>query len=260
MSISWGAACLGDQLSSPVDLNASLKLSQPLLADQLLAHVSSNLDDANSETTTRRILPFRAFLQSFVIPGWGQKSVGEGTTIGTINFATDVALWGAVVGFNAYGNWKRDAYKSFAAAHAGVDNRDKDHQYYVDIGNYQNLDQFNEQRRRDRAFDELYLSPADWWEWDSITNRLHFRSLRIQSDAALNDRYYVLGAIFLNHLFSAIHASREASKAAHTGSGSARSSPRVELTPELRLGGAGGHPSISGIPDTIVGLRLTGRF
>jgi|GEM_PF-962336 len=250
----------GDQPFSPGRLGTSLKLSQPLLADQLFPVTSANADATNPEAKSREVMPFRAFLQSLVIPGWGQKSVGKGTTVGTITFVTDVVLWGAVVGFNAYGNWKRDAYKTFAAAHAGVDNRNKDHLYYVDIGNYQDLDQFNEQRRRDRAFDELYLSPADWWEWDSISNRLHFRSLRIQSDAALNDRYYVLGAIFLNHLFSAVHASREAARVAHSGSNSARPSPRVELIPELRFGEAGGHASVGGIGDSVFGLCLTGRF
>ena len=166
--------------------------------------------------------------------------------MGTVHFVTDVTLWGAVAGFHAYGTWKKDAYKPYAATHASITSGGKEHQYYVDIGNFHNRDQYNEQQRRDRDFDELYLSSEDWWEWDSNPNRLRFKRLRIQSDNALNNRYYALGAIFLNHVFSAIHASRQASKLQHPPAAGGSSISKVQLTPEFGVGS--------------VRLRLTGFF
>jgi hypothetical protein len=245
LSIGWSALAFG---SSGVGgrIDQRLKLSPPLLAEQLMPRSPANTYAAVPEVTTSQKTPFNAFFRSMIIPGWGQRYTGKGTTVGTITFVTDIALWGTVVGLGAYGNWKKDAYQTYAAAHAGIDNSDKDHQYYVDIGNYQDVNEFNEQQRRDRQFNQLYLASSDWWEWDSMSNRLRYRDLRIRSDTALNSRYYVAGAIFLNHLLSAIHASRQVKKPAPSTSQAFNTPPRVELTPELTSGS--------------IGLRLTGRF
>ena len=223
-----------------------LRLSMPLMAQQVVGNQPTADVEQDAASSSRQVVPFRAFLQSLLIPGWGQKYVGEGTAMGTVHFVTDVALWGAVVGFHAYGTWKKEAYRTFAVTHASITSEGKDNQYYVDIGNFHNLDQYNEQQRRDRDFDELYLSNDDWWEWDSNSNRLRFKRLRIQSGNALNNRYYVLGAIFLNHVFSAIHASRQASKLQHAQTLGGSPTSRVRLTPEFGVGS--------------VGIRLTGSF
>ena len=223
-----------------------LQLSIPLMAQQVVGDQPSAGVEQDAMSSSRQVVPFRAFLQSLLIPGWGQRYVGEGTSMGTVHFVTDVALWGAVAGFHAYGTWKKDAYKTYAATHSSITSGGKDHQFYVDIGNFHNRDQYNEQQRRDRDFDELYLSDDDWWEWDSNPNRLRFKRLRIQSDNALNNRYYVIGAIFLNHVFSAIHASRQASKLQRTQAVSGSSISKIQLTPEFGVGS--------------VRLRLTGFF
>ena len=239
-----GNAIASDSLPVDGESYQQLKLSPPLLADQLLS--SPRQGDGDAEITSITVSPFRAFLQSLVIPGWGQKYVGQGTTVGTITFVTDIVLWGGVAGLHAYGNWKEESYLTFASAHAAIDNQGKDHQYYVDIGNYQNIYQYNEQQRRDRDFDELYLADSDFWEWDSNDHRLTFKHLRIQSDNALNNRYYVLGAVFLNHLFSAIHASRQASKLNRSAETTSNSSFDLRITPQ--------------VGERSVGLRLTGQF
>ena len=238
--IGWNSLAFGSTNNNPIAF--PLKLSPPLMAIQSEGLASSSPD----RTDNRQLVPFRAFLQSLVIPGWGQRYAGRGTTVGTINFLTDVTLWGVVIGYGAYGNWRKDTYIAFAATHAEVNTQGKDHQYYVDIGNYQNLDQFNEQQRRDRDFDQLYLSSGYWWEWDSTPNRLEFKRIRIQSDNALNNRYYVLGAVLLNHLISAIHASRQAYNVEHSKTQKFHSSSRLEIAPELGNGA--------------FQLRLTGHF
>jgi hypothetical protein len=232
---------------SSFDLHScpQLKVSPPLLADNQFGVQSPAKSAPETAAQQGRLVPIRAFLQSLVIPGWGQRYAHRGTTIGTINFLTDVALWSAVLGYGAYGKWRRDTYIAFATTHADVNSQDKDHQYYVDIGNYQNLDQYNEQQRRDRDFDQLYLSSEDWWEWDSTPNRLEFKRLRIQSDNALNRRYYVLGAVFINHVYSAIHASKQVRDLQHSGTNPSHSS-RLELTPEFQSG--------------VLQLRLTRHF
>ena len=72
-------------------------------------------------------------------------------------------------------------YQSFAIEHAGVDDRDKNHKYWVDIGNYIDMEHHNSEHLRWRYIDELY-SETDAWNWDTRKNIKKFESMRIKSD------------------------------------------------------------------------------
>jgi hypothetical protein len=150
-----------------------------------------------------------AFLKSLVLPGWGQYDSGHKRS--AVIFAlTECAIIGGMVAFQAHGAAKRDDYKALAALHAGVVG-DHSHDFYVDIGNWDNVNDYNEQRLQDREFDRLYTSTLDYWNWDSEASRVEMEKIRIQSDKAFNAVYYLIGGIVLNHIASAIHAGRVAS-------------------------------------------------
>lgn len=151
-----------------------------------------------------------AFLKSLVIPGWGQYSLGQPNSALTF-FGGDLALVGGMLALNAYGRSARDDYKALATAHAGVTG-DHDHDFYVDVGNWMNVDQYNERRLRDRDYDALYTSPLDRWAWDSEEHRSEMERIRVKSDRAFNSVIYVVGAMVANHIASAIHAGRTAAR------------------------------------------------
>ena len=94
-------------------------------------------------------------------------------------------------------------YQSFAVEHAGVDAENKDHKYWVDIGNYIDIDQHNSEHLRWRYLDEIY-DESDRWLWDNKNNMKNFESMRIRSDMLAKTGEYVIGAIIMNHLLSAI--------------------------------------------------------
>ena len=151
-----------------------------------------------------------AFLKSLVLPGWGQYDGGHKKS--AVFFAlTEVAIIGGMVAFRAHGAAKRNDYKALAAMHAGVVG-EHPHDFYVDIGNWDSVDDYNEQRLQDREFDRLYTSTLDSWEWDSQESRIQMEKIRIQSDKSFNSVYYLIGGIVLNHIASAIHAGRVTSK------------------------------------------------
>jgi len=145
------------------------------------------------------------FFKSLLVPGWGQLSKGKRFKAYAF-FTVEATLITSLIAFRTYKGWLEEDYETFACQHAGVIGG-KDHQFYVDIGNWQDNTVFNEQRLRDRQFDRLYNNPADRWNWDSEANRLHFKSLRIDADRAGQKSLMVLGALILNHLFSAVDAS-----------------------------------------------------
>ena len=151
-----------------------------------------------------------AFLKSLVIPGWGQYDNGRKKS--AVVFALgELALFGGMYAFHSYGVAKRDDYKALAAQHAGVVG-DHSHGFYVDVGNWARVEDYNEERLRDREFDRLYTSRLDRWEWDSSENRVRMKEIRVQSDKAFNAIYFIVGGLILNHIGSAIHAGRTSTR------------------------------------------------
>jgi len=164
--------------------------------------------EENGELKRRR---GRAFVRSLLIPGWGQLTEDRRRR-GYGFLAMEATLVASLVAFNSYRNWLEDDYRAYARQHAGVSGG-HDHQFYVDIGNWNDRDAFNQQRLRYRQFDRIYTSPSDDWLWDSDRNRQHFKSIRIASDQAEQNALLVVGGLLLNHLLSAIDASRGVKKA-----------------------------------------------
>ena len=115
-------------------------------------------------------------------------------------------------GVNAYASWVRDDARQFATAHSGVDIHGKDDKFFVNLGNYISVDDYNNQKLIQRQAEKMYLpSEKYFWQWDSNKNRSQYRSMRIQSDVAFNELKYVGVLVGVNHLASAINAAISAS-------------------------------------------------
>jgi hypothetical protein len=146
------------------------------------------------------------FLKSLLIPGWGQYSLNHKNYALTF-LGTEVTLIGGMLILESYGASTRDDYEALAAAYAGVQGSHS-HDFYVDVGNWMTVDQFNEQRLRDRSFDRLYTSSADRWSWDSDEHRTSMERTRVKADRAFNSVFYLVGGLVFNHLAAAVHAGR----------------------------------------------------
>lgn len=151
-----------------------------------------------------------AFLKSLVVPGWGQHSLGR-TNTALAFLGTEVVLIGGMLTLNSYGASVRDDYRALAAVHAGVTGG-HGHDYYVDVGNWLSVDDYNAQRLRERDFAALYTDPADYWRWSTDADRAVMEAKRIKSDRAFNSVLYLVGGVVLNHIASAIHAGRMAAR------------------------------------------------
>ena len=147
------------------------------------------------------------FLSSLLIPGWGQYKQGR-INRALIFFGFEAAMWGGIFATRAYGKSLESDYKTYAEIHAGIIPNGKDHDYYVNIGNYDSMSEFNEMQQLERDYESLYFGDNNDWKWDSGGNRSTFENLRIQSDKYKHDAVYFAGAIVINHLISAIEAAR----------------------------------------------------
>ncbi len=168
---------------------------------------SPQIEDTKESYKKRR---GKAFLKSILIPGWGQISTGRKHT-GYAFLTAEALLISSVIGAQMYASWLEDDYIAFAKQHAGV-RGDKEHQYYVDIGNWLDRRSYNERRLQDRNYEALYTDPRYDWTWDADASRAYFKDLRIKSDSAGQISVMLIGGLLLNHLASAVDASRGVKK------------------------------------------------
>ncbi len=148
----------------------------------------------------------RAFIQSLILPGWGQD-YAESKTMTKVFIASEVALLGTFLGFTVWSNWLEDDFTTFSVNHAGIVPENKPDDYFVDIGNFDDIFEYNQAQLRDRDVADLYPETEEFfWRWDSRENRLKFEEMRIRSDRAANRAELTLAAVLLNHLVSAIHS------------------------------------------------------
>jgi len=156
--------------------------------------------------------PGLAALMSLVLPGSGEFYMGQRGQA-TAFFSSEIVLWTGLLLNNLYANHLNDEYRIYAVQHAGVQSQGKDKQYWIDIGKYNSLYDFNEQRRRDRFFSALYPEDGNYfWLWDEENNRLRYDGKRIRAQEISNQDVYFYASILLNHLVSGINALRLARK------------------------------------------------
>lgn len=151
-----------------------------------------------------------AIAYSLVLPGMGELYAGTFST-GKYFLITDVGLWLGYGGFQYYGSWLRSDARTFAAQYSGADFRGKDEQYEVHIGNFNSVEEYNEAKLRNREFDLVYDASSSYaWRWENEASRLQFKNQRIRSDEVFQGAKFVIGAIVLNRIISAIAAGRAA--------------------------------------------------
>lgn len=148
-----------------------------------------------------------AMVYSLLLPGMGELYAGD-YSLGKYFTIADGALWGFLIGINAYGNWQENNYKSFASSVGGVHLNGKDDNYFANIGNYIDIDQYNRRKMLDRSFGEIYNLSTDYWKWDNQSQRREYRNMWKSSENAFNNIRFAAGALILNRIASIINAVR----------------------------------------------------
>ena len=143
-------------------------------------------------------------IKSILIPGWGQKALGRKKRARVYNYF-ESGLILTVVGSSTFSNIKIKNYIAFASEHAAISSSEKNHKYWVDIGNYDSITDYNDEHLRNREMDDLYPDDKKWsWDWDTDANRKAFEKERISSDQLKLAATFGIGALMVNHIVSAI--------------------------------------------------------
>ena len=145
-------------------------------------------------------------IQSALIPGWGQKSLQYPDRSRLFTYV-ETGLLISILGSTTYANILKKNYIAFAVEHAAISSAGKDHKYWVDIGNFKTIEDYNDEHLRNREMDDIYDANLRWsWDWDEDSNRNAFEQKRILSDQMKQVATFGAGAIVLNHIVSAIDA------------------------------------------------------
>jgi len=156
--------------------------------------------------------PTKAFLFSLVFPGLGEKYTGS-KGISNLLIVSELIMWSGYFGYNKYSEWLERDYKNFAVTHAQINTAGKTHQYYVDIGNFDSIYDYNAAHRIQRDWENLYPENGQYyWEWDSWENKKRFEKIRIRKDTWENRTIFFVSGMILNRLVSAIESAYFAKK------------------------------------------------
>lgn len=152
--------------------------------------------------------PRGAFLRSMVVPGWGHHYTNsENWNRGKIHLVADAALILSYLGLNARANSLENDYYTLAQSEAGADLDNKSRAYRIAIGNYDNLQEYNDAQLQLRNWDSIYPNTAEYrWEWKDSDSRFQYQDSREKVDRNRGQLPTLLTLMVANRLISGISA------------------------------------------------------
>jgi len=168
--------------------------------------------EASEQDGYGRKSAFKAAFFSALLPGMGQYYCGHRKTARYF-WAAEAASWLGLVAYRTYGGWKEDDYIRFGREKAGVRLENKPDWFVDYVSYYDNIDQYNQFGRAiDRERPYLENTSENYWFWKSTSDKNAFRDLKNRSREAYRRSDFMIGAMIVNRMVSAIHAVRIAGR------------------------------------------------
>ena len=148
-----------------------------------------------------------AILYSLLLPGMGEL-YADGYDSGKYFTIAEGVLWGTYIGMSVHASNQEDNYKAYATSNASLNTSGKNDDYFATIGQFENIEEYNDQKALERNFNQMYNTETFFWKWQSTEDRRTYRSMWSSSEQTTNDLRFVVGAMLLNRVVSAINAAR----------------------------------------------------
>ena len=200
---------ISTQIFSQIEEQSFYSFKQQAISE--ISKIDDNDQQIAFDDIKQKKSPGLAIVYSLLLPGMGEL-YADAYDSGVYFTVADGVLWGTYIGMNVYGNWQKDRYISYAQTNADITTENKDDDYYATISEYLSIDQYNDQKAFERNFDEMYNTEQYFWKWNTSEERKTYRNLWVSSEQTFNDVRFVVGALLLNRVISAINAVRLVSK------------------------------------------------
>jgi len=166
--------------------------------------------DQLTDLSQEKKSPALAAIYSLLLPGMGELYAG-GFSSGKYFLIAEGALWLTYGAFSVQGSNQQDDARTYAVSRAGILPDGRDDQFYVDIGNFLTTEEYNDKQLRDRQPELLYSrAEGEGWTWESDAARAAYKEERLSSERTYNNQKFIVAAIVVNHIASAINAARSA--------------------------------------------------
>jgi hypothetical protein len=119
-------------------------------------------------------------------------------------FISETMIWLFYFGSVQTKKWYESDYTAFATLHADVDMDQKPYLFEVNLGHYDNLEEYNDTKERQRLPNDKYSDSKYYWQWDSKMNRIKYDEMRIKSVTAGKYGRFAVAGLILHRLLSVI--------------------------------------------------------
>lgn len=152
--------------------------------------------------------PRGAFLRSLVMPGWGHYYAdSDNWNRGKYHLAGEAVLVLSYFGLNTRANNLENDFQTLAKSKAGTDLSGKSREYEIAIGNFDNLEEYNEARSQTRNWDVLFPETSEYqWNWENEEYRTQYQDARERVDRNRSQLPTLIALMVTNRLVSGISA------------------------------------------------------
>jgi hypothetical protein len=174
------------------------------LTDKIL---KTNYKDSieNKESVHSKKNPAISIFLSLLLPGAGHLYAGR-MDVGKYFVVSEAACWLGVIGLDLYGSALQNDSRTYAAEHSGLNKNGKDDNYFSNVGGFDNIYLYNNDKLAKGQWDQLYDVNTNYWNWDNSTNRNNFDLQRKKSVRTYDTRIIFATGLIVNRIISAISA------------------------------------------------------
>jgi hypothetical protein len=177
------------------------------LKNRVIENLKSQPSDISIPVERSKKNPGLAIIYSLLLPGMGEL-YADGYSSGKYFTIAEGTLWGIFIGMNTYANWQKDRYIAYAETNGGINSSGKNADFYATIADYSNINEYNNEQALNRDFGALYNVETHYWSWPTTEQRKTYRGMWTSSEQTFNDIRFVVGALIVNRIASAINAVR----------------------------------------------------
>ena len=189
-----------------IELNQDYSNTKQILLNQIKSDSEINsISETNLNITNTKKSPGLAMILSLLLPGAGHLYLDR-MDVGKYFVGIDALNWLGFAGVNIYSDKISSDARSFTTIHAGVTNKDRDKDYFSNVGFYNSIYDYNNDKLARGEFNSIYDVNSLYWFWDSNENKNQFESQRKKSERIKNAGIIFGSALIVNRLTAAVSA------------------------------------------------------
>ena len=157
-----------------------------------------------------------SMIKSIVFPGWGEiseyKDLSIDNNIESISYIKErskyimfqeSALWIGLYIFNDLNKTYKNDYQILGTINAGVSWAGKNDLYAANVGNFNNMQEYNDYKFLTGQYDDVYQNQDYNWDWqNNNNNRLNYDITRNKSEKYDKYKSYVVAGLIINRVIS----------------------------------------------------------